>query len=322
MSSPFIYNQGGAPYQYQQTPYCYTPRSTYTPFIPDASLYPSSPYSNPNSLPPSPNHGSGPLPGPSGPNRYAFPTSGYEVNYTPAWDTYHRERRPSWHAPPEFPTPSGYYRRHSFGTSQPPPQFSNWSQFHGAPSPNVVFQQSQFHINPWLNAESPRGDFLFDLSTTFFSPLRFYGPGQSTLLSTDEMVQPATHPPLTRMRIVCDLIPQWPIDLQLDPYTSGGMSPNPYQYPPPISLQDVLIAVHRAMHKQIRHSDWAKLTNKQEIAISKAYTKRCRAVPSTAEYERAQGVKRVDYLLEQTRMVGLVRAGMVDGWEVMRLVVR
>lgn len=338
MSSPYVYQPSSQPYpnQYQQTPYYYTPRSS-TPFIPDASLYPSSPYSNHASLPGSPNHGasSAPLPhSPNTPNRYPFPTTNYEINYAPSWDPYQRTRRPSWHgvnddqwlqAPPTYPIGAGYNRRHSFGATgyQAAPPFSNWSQFQGGVlSPNTVFTQSQFHINPWLNAESPRGDFFFDLSTTVFSPMRLFGQGQAAPLGMDEMGQPATHPPLTRLRIICDLTPHWPIDLQLN-YAGAGISPNPYQpnvyQPPPISLLDVLIAIHRAMHKRISHVDWAKLNTQEEIAVSRAYTKRCKAMPSTAEHELAQGVKRVDYLLGKTRMIGLVRVGTSDGIETMKL---
>ncbi|RDB26895.1 hypothetical protein Hypma_005171 [Hypsizygus marmoreus] len=347
MSSPYVYRPH-TPLQYtnqfQHTPYYYTPQSG-TPFIPDASLFPSSPYSTAHSLPGSPNRGPVPLPSaPNTPNRYAFPSTpgGYDPPYGSPWsDAYHRDRRPSWHGVNEGPwAPTypighgGFQRRHSFGAQHPPQSYGSapdWSRFQhagGMLSPNSIYAQSQFHINPWLNAESPRSDFFFDLAPTSFSPTRLYAPGQSALFATEEMQQPATHPPLTALRIVCDMIPQWPIELALSDYVvNAAMSPNPYYgvggsyTPPPISLADVLVAIHRAMHKKISHADWAKLDRHEEIAVSTAYTQRCKAVGSTAEHERAQGVKRVDFLLGRTRMRGLVRVGRVEGWETMKLIV-
>jgi len=70
------------------------------------------------------------------------------------------------------------------------------------------------------------------------------------------------------------------------------------------------------MHRRISHRDWAKLNSGEERAITKAFTKRC----GLSEHERAQGVKRVDFLQGKTRLVGLLRSGAEDGWEVMRLV--
>lgn len=93
--------------------------------------------------------------------------------------------------------------------------------------------------------------------------------------------------------------------------------------PPPISLQDILIAIHRHMQKQISHADWAKLDRREEIAVGQAYTARCRAAQSITEHELAQGVKRVDFLLGSTKFVGLVRQlPSSDGWEVMKLHLR
>jgi hypothetical protein len=70
------------------------------------------------------------------------------------------------------------------------------------------------------------------------------------------------------------------------------------------------------MHLRIGHTDWARLSRRDERAITKAYLRRCGA----SELEKTQGVKRVDFLKGATRMVGLARAGVEDGWEVLTLV--
>ncbi|KAF8069318.1 hypothetical protein FPV67DRAFT_1625505 [Lyophyllum atratum] len=305
MSGPYVYTpapgvQHTAPFH--QTPYYAPSPHPGTPFIPDSALYPNSPYSKSASLHQSPHRGGIPLPSSAPPDQFAW----------------YRERRPSWHgaddgqwlqAPPTYPIGFGLNRRHSFGASgHAPPQFGA-----GGFSPNSLF--THFYVNPWINAESPRADFFFDLSLPTFTPLRLYGPGQSGLMGSEEMMQPATHPPITRLRIVCDALPHWPCELQLDPYQTGG-----YQ-PPPISLQDVLVAVHRNMHRQITHADWGRLSEKEEVAVSRAFTRRCQTVPTTFDSERAKGVKRVDYLLGKTRMIGLVRVARSEGWDVMKLIV-
>lgn len=324
MSSPYVYSPISPlqPTQPQHTPYFHTPRS-HTPFIPDANLY-NSPYSPAAPLPGSPHS-------PYAPANVPFPGTGYDVGGQwpdPTWEQTIRQRRPSWHAnnpgqsflQPPMVSPI-YNRRHSFGnTTQQQPQYGDWSQLQGGMiSPNSYFAQS-FHVNPWLNAESPRADFLFDLSSVIFLPLRFYGPGHSVPLPHEELEQPATYPPLTRMRIVCDLIPNWPIDLEWKYGGGGGYSPNPYQAPPPpIKLRDVLVTIQRSLHVPVGQAEyaWAQLGLEDEMAVSRAYGKRCRGI----EEELRQGVKRVDFLHKKTRMVGLMRGGKVDGWDVMRLIV-
>ncbi|KAF9460218.1 hypothetical protein BDZ94DRAFT_1266544 [Collybia nuda] len=338
MSGPYVYTPS-TPLQYpnQQTPYFYTPRTS-TPFIPDANLY-NSPYSNPNSLPGTPHGRSAGIPvvsTPSSPGGVPFPGSGYDDPYAPSWENLMRQRRPSWHGTPAAPPGAFlqpqqqqpypiYNRRHSFGAHgnpYQPPQYADWSQLQGGLlSPQSYFTQS-YHVNPWINAEAPRGDFFFDLSSAAFLPLRLYGGGHSAPLSQDQLEEPATHPPLTRLRILCDLLPNWPIDLEFQGHVLGGYSPG-YQpaTPPPISLLDVLIAIHRALHTRIMHADWLQLNDVQQREVGRAYTRRCKAAGSTVDHELAQGVKKVDFLLKKTRMLGLLRAGHVDGWDVMRLVV-
>ena len=70
------------------------------------------------------------------------------------------------------------------------------------------------------------------------------------------------------------------------------------------------------MHRRITRADWEQLNKQDERAITRAYTNRC----NMNEHERSQGVKRVDFLLGKTRMAGLVRSKIEDGWEVMSLI--
>jgi hypothetical protein len=307
MSSSYVYSQPST--AYQQTPYFYDTPRPHTPFLPPSPSLTASP--NPShQLPVTP---------------VPFPSTTYDSRY-PAWKDSTRERRPSWHAqqsPTLLQPPIGdtYNRRHSFTNhayQQQPPTTSPWS------TPSLF-------INPWIDASAPRQDFFFDLVPTSFSPLRLYAHGQATILPNDEMQQPATHPPITRLRIVSDLIPQWPIDLEFRPnITTTTISPTPYspyspnqsafqQQPPatpPITLADVLIAVYQSMHLRIGHTDWARLNRRDEKAITKSYLRRCGA----SELEKSHGVKRVDFLKGRTRMLGLVREGTEDGWELFTLV--
>jgi len=90
---------------------------------------------------------------------------------------------------------------------------------------------------------------------------------------------------------------------------------------PPISLGDVLFAIHRALHTQITHLDWGRLTLSEEIAIARAYTRRCRSSPSTSQLEASEGVKRIDFLLDRFMFRGLIRAPGEDGYDEWKLIV-
>ncbi|KAF9458860.1 hypothetical protein BDZ94DRAFT_1269686 [Collybia nuda] len=299
MSNPYVYSPFQYPSQYQETPYYYTPNPS-TPFILDANLY-NSPYSNASSLPGTSSN----LYAPNTPTGVVFPSSGDDEGYGSAWGNIMRQRRPSWNgtpgapflSPQPFPVTPIYNRRNSFE--------------------NNIYAQS-FRINPWINGEAPRGDFFFDLAPTAFLPVRLFGGGHSALLAPDQLQEPATYPTLTRLRIVCDMIPHWSIDLEFNGY---GATTYHSGVPPPITLADVLVAIHRSLHRRIAPVDWQRLGPVKEREVGKAYTRRCRAAGNRADYEFAQGVKRVDFLVGLTKMLGLVRGGKVDGWDVMKLIV-
>lgn len=147
-----------------------------------------------------------------------------------------------------------------------------------------------------------------------------------TPLNLDELAQQATHPGVTRMKIICDLIPQWDVILepQRDYASSSGYLAVPHEpvaSNQPITLGDVLVAVHRMLQTQITHRDWARLSNTEATNIARAYTRRCRTFPSAEQFEASQGVRRVDYLLDRFLFKGLVRLRGEDGFETVKLIV-
>ncbi|KAJ7109055.1 hypothetical protein C8R43DRAFT_862722, partial [Mycena crocata] len=79
----------------------------------------------------------------------------------------------------------------------------------------------------------------------------------------------------------------------------------------PISIGDVLVGIHSALHQRITHTDWAKLGLEAQSAVSGAFVKLCHAEAArrgeSPTQERNQGVKRVDFLLGKTMFRGLIR---------------
>ncbi|KAH9884955.1 hypothetical protein C8Q73DRAFT_660480 [Cubamyces lactineus] len=325
-----------APYGYQQfyypTPYIYPYiHQTYvSPFIPPVTL-PASPQLQPRD------------------DRRVH------------WDDepYVRQRRPSWHgglAPPPtsvpFPSPPvmvtalppipvaaqpqpyyTHYRRAS-DSCLPPAAWVSYPtlvQPVAYPSPFQSAPPSPA-INPLLNGENAGGPMLiFDLSLNTFSPQRVTSGGQKTgtPLTLEELREPATHPSVRRMTITCDQLPEWPI--VLEPHSTSrersrerspflGVS-HAMADDPPITVYDVLMAIHRTVQRQISHVDWARLSQSDMRAVSAAYTRRCRTFPSAAAFEEAQGVRRVDYLRDNYMFQGLVRANSKDGFSKMKLLV-
>lgn len=315
MSAPYVYSPyRNSPYL---APFYGQPNS---PFIPDLSLS-DSPFMQPNSLPPSPNPQN--FPTSTYPQFVPFPASADEYSQSP-WT---RERRLSWNAgaaPPPTqnaawlrPTPQRQRTRSASGYNFQPPADPNayWSN----PSPYNPFPQyptapPQFFLHPFLNGESPRADFVFDLSAPNFAPLRYVGNNQTVPITPEELGQVATHPPIHHLKIICDLIPNWPIEINYNQY-AGGNTYSPV--PPPLKLGDVLSAVWWFMQMSITQTSWASLTPQQEHMVGVAYTKRCRAMPSAELALRNKGVKKVDFLLGKKWFKGLVPVG--DDLETLRL---
>jgi hypothetical protein len=180
------------------------------------------------------------------------------------------------------------------------------------PSESHLTFPQPLQIHPWLNGDMPSPEFVFDLSSSNFHPCRAVGLDHLEVvpLSLQDLQQPAIYPPITKLRIVCDLIPNWPIDV----VCSTGM-------PVPITLGDIVVTIHQKMHQRITHLDWQRLSMSEEGLIARAFTRRCRresihqGVPYHSDDElpeRQLGVKVVDFLLGRNMFRGLVRSA--DGY--------
>jgi len=312
MSGPYVYTPQVA---YRNSPYLapfYGAQNS--PFIPELSLN-NSPFVQPNSLPSSPNPQNSPLP--TYPQFVPFPASADESQYSQ--NPWARERRVSWNGgvvPPPVqnspwlrPRPQRQRTRsdHSYNFQPPVDPNAYWSN----PGPYNPFPQyptalPQFFLHPFLNGESPRSDFMFDLSAPHFAPLRYVGNNQTLPITPEELAQVATHPPIYHLKIICDLIPNWPIEINYN-QSAGGNTYSPI--PPPLKLGDVLSAIWWFMQMRITQTSWASLTPQQEHMVGAAYTRRCRAMPSTELALRNQGVKKVDFLLGKKWFKGLVPVG-------------
>jgi len=317
------------------SPYLYTPTSSQPPELsPSPYLYQY--YNQPRISPYIPTV---PLDmsGPNTPNRTP------RILDDDRWAPPHpRQRRPSWHA--GMSTPASLGIRPGFGGS--PNAFDNLalpddyrsgrprsfdgrnyqrpSGYYDYPveddpwmSPGYPYH-THSRIHPLLKGGSRYVPILFDLSSPSFDPQEIVGPGRTHSISRQILAQPATDPAITRLVITCDAVPQWPIYLDYNAAAGGYVSPRDMS---PITVGDVLYAIHTSFQTQISHMDWARLNDMEETAIARAYTRRYKSFASMEQLLASQGVRRVDYLLKTFMFAGLVHASGDDGYENLKLLV-
>lgn len=280
---------------------------------------------------------------PSAPNT---PIRGSKILDEDPWNPpYIRSRRPSWHAgmsapvlsapamtAPSLSVPADYYhtRRRSLDNRSlqlnvsdyyqpnpypwmipgvPPTPASGPPYAYGGYPPVVPSE-----LHPLLRQDSHA--IYFDLSHFEFRPVDAKGGP----LPVHLLAEPATHPPTTRLVIKTDQNPNWPIVLDYYAATLGASYPPAAL--PPITLGDVLLAIHESMQTQITHKEWAELDQREEIAVGKAYVKRYKLVPGYETRIAAEGVRRVDYLLRKVMFGGLARKSGDQGYENLKLIVK
>ncbi|KAJ7252054.1 hypothetical protein C8J57DRAFT_1077756 [Mycena rebaudengoi] len=312
MASPFVFvpeSSPSDPPSRHHNLYYFTPQSPFPPFLPPGTILPSSPYLGPASLPNTPNT-------PQLNNHLVLWPESEPQDDPPLIPSWGRQRTTSWHGPapptssrlmqavpPDFweaelecRTVPRQRRNHSWGTANAPPPPSWWMNARSYVNPNPPLPLMQIH--PWLNGDVSSPAVHFDLASSAFAPMRLIPtlPPHHVLLSATDIRVPAFYPPRTALRILHAQLPFWPVDLKLPPDVPAA---------PPITLGDVLVALHRTLHQRISHADWATLTVEQEVAVTRAFTHRCRG--EAARSEGRACVKLVDFLLGKTVFRGLVR---------------
>jgi hypothetical protein len=322
MSGPYVYTPPTPSYQDLASPYLYQfhNRQRVSPHIPTVNLA-----------------------DPSAPNT---PIRSSRILDEDPWTPPHpRTRRPSWHAgmstpfltAPTLTVPTDYThsRRRSLDNRYQRPNVIDYYQNQqsnpypwmvpGTPAPptpasNPPYLYTHYppvvpsEIHPLLRPDSQA--IYFDLSFFEFRPVDAKGKP----ISVQTLAEPATHPPTTRLVVTSDRIPQWPVLLDYHAATLG--TPHSSSALPPITLGDVLYAIHQTMQTQITHREWAELDDKDETVVAKAYMRRYKLVAGHESRLAAEGVKRVDYLLKKVLFAGLSRKNGDQGYENLRLLVK
>ncbi|KZT05583.1 uncharacterized protein LAESUDRAFT_750511 [Laetiporus sulphureus 93-53] len=167
-------------------------------------------------------------------------------------------------------------------------------------------------------------------STSRCMPLsrKVFGEQGSTVvgaLSKEELSQPATHPPVKHITIICDSIPNWPIEVKPAQKERKRLFPvERSSHDALVTLEDVLIAMHKHMQQPVTQVEWAELSEADVEKVSRVYTRRCRTFPreGPGAFKEHIGVRRVDYLGDNYMFRGLVRhkAGQ-EGFEKLKLLV-
>lgn len=131
-------------------------------------------------------------------------------------------------------------------------------------------------------------------------------PGSSSLfeLSESEFNRPATYPPLQKMRISCPLLP-WPITLYPASETRAILT-----------VGDVLEGLFRFLRKHASGEEWHSADERTREDVRQSWMRRVRRQPThkDKEYERSNGLRRIDWLEKATVFQGLEPVKRTDTW--------
>ncbi|KAI0915970.1 hypothetical protein AcV5_003434 [Taiwanofungus camphoratus] len=144
-------------------------------------------------------------------------------------------------------------------------------------------------------------------STAYF---HVAGPPRQLSLTADVLAQPATHPALPALTLICDLLP-WLITIT--PSTSAAWSPGPLKV---VTVGDVLYTLYRTLRLPVAETELSYLRADGQACVHAAFHARYRMIDDQRQRaeEKGKGVKRVDFLMEARVFSGL---SMVTGGAVM-----
>lgn len=116
----------------------------------------------------------------------------------------------------------------------------------------------------------------------------------------DTVAQPATHPPLPELVIMCDYLP-WHIVVK--PVPSASWSPGA---PHIVTVGDVLHTIHRMLRLAVSEREFTTLPPDSQARVTMAFDARiAQADPRLRATETSKGIKRVDFLMESRSFIGL-----------------
>ncbi|TDL21346.1 hypothetical protein BD410DRAFT_789782 [Rickenella mellea] len=182
-------------------------------------------------------------------------------------------------------------------------------------------RRSQIH--PLLSAESHRFKAILDLSAS--QPRLLVPSTRKSFPSTKVnylpihpgyLEQPATDPPMKHITITCP---------SLSPFISDwAINVGHPEASKPVSVGALLRAVQASLQTQIWQAEWSRLSLSRSAEVGEAYTRRCRALESfatAAEFQRNQGVRRVDFLVDRYFFGGVLWTNL-DGMDCLKLIVK
>jgi hypothetical protein len=231
------------------------------------------------------------------------------------------------------PVVLAHRRSRSFGhatVSDPPPRMNPDTEYPWlyAPSPASSLSSSIESLPPQESLHAllkPGANICWDLSSSTMNAHLRISVDEEVPISDAEFSQPATSPGLRELTIVVS--GQVNVDIRSTPFTpipTLRRLDRRREIVPPITLRDVLDTLHRVLHGPISHIDWARLSTSTQRAVDRAYRRRCRSTavvdPEEGERQAAQGVKKVDLLLDQFMFRGLVPLEGSNSQAIMRLV--